>query len=218
MGCNRVGRLRPRNIWCEARGPPNRAPLARTSSLRVCAKGRGVPGRGRPHKTLVGPVGGRPDGGHPGGSRRPVTTKKYFVRGPWAPKPGSPRAHLKHPGVRQRGRRAGAMAPPKNACRSGWGGAPVAATQVARVGRLRPRNIWCEARGPPNRARLARTSMLGVFAIRRGVPGRGRPQNKCRTAWLGAAHPGGSRRPVTTKTYLVRGPWPPKPGAPRAHL
>ena len=61
----RVGRLRPKHIWCEARGPPNRARLARTSRLGVFAKGRGVPGRGRPQKTLVGPVGGRPGGGTP---------------------------------------------------------------------------------------------------------------------------------------------------------
>ena len=109
----RVGRVRPRNLWCAAHGRPNRVRLTHTSRLGVLAKGRGVPGRGRPQKALVGP---------------------------------------------------------------GWGAPRRRHTQVARVGRLRPKHIWCEARGPPNRARLARTSRLGVFAKGRGVPGRGRPQ------------------------------------------
>ena len=91
---------------------------------------------------------------HPGGSRRPVTTKKYFVRGPWAPKPGSPRAHLEPPGVRQRGRRAGARAPPNQMLVGPVWGAPAAATQAARAGRLRPTHISCEVRGHSNRASL----------------------------------------------------------------
>ena len=184
-------------------------------------KGGACRGEGAPKKRLSVRLGGAPAAAHPGGSRRPVTTNTYLVRGPWAPKPGSPRAHLEPWGVRQRGWRAGARAPPKSACRSGWGAPRRRHTQVARVGRLRPTHISCEARGPPNRAPLARTSSLGVCTKGGGVPGRGRPQ-KTLVGPVGgapaAAHPGGSRRPVTTKKYFVRGPWAPKPGSPRAHL